>query len=350
VKGANAKAARAKSASTRATTRSTSKSGGGSGRAKASAKGKATRAGAKPSRATDATKNVAAKTKDVASKTTKTASRLKDAAEEVPKPNKLARKLAMLALKRTARKVAQATAEAGRAVAEKAALAGGERVGEVLKHRLPIQRSLDVAVPILVAWDEWMTFERLPEGVHAIVDIERDGDRLYGHIAGPRGGDWEADILDVREDESFAWKSDTGTDCAGLVTFHRLSERLTRVELNLDVLATNVPEAGQLLLRIADRRAQSELHRFKARVEMISPDVYEEEVGSEDEQRAVDEARAVEEALRELQAEHSDDRDEPDDQPEDWDDDEEDAADDGDFDEADDDEPDSGPDDEREAA
>jgi uncharacterized membrane protein len=145
--------------------------------------------------------------------------------------------------------------------------------------RAPIQVSVDVAVPVKVAWDEWVTFSALTEGVHRIDDVERDGDTLLGRTAGSRSLEWEADIVDEREQESFAWRSVEGSDCAGLVTFHRLSDRLTRIELDLDVLPTRPAEAVSLALHVADRRAETELRRFKAAVEFISPDAYEREPG-----------------------------------------------------------------------
>src|SRR5205085_571680 len=101
-----------------------------------------------------------------------------------------------------------------------------------------------------------------------------------GRTAGPRGVDWEAEIKDEREDESFAWRSVAGTDVAGLATFHQLSERLTRIELDLDVVPTNPTEALAMALHLAHRRAEADLRRFKAHVEFISPDAYEERDGS----------------------------------------------------------------------
>jgi uncharacterized membrane protein len=147
-----------------------------------------------------------------------------------------------------------------------------------LSKRLPIQVSIDVAVPLAVAWEEWMTFESLTDGVHGTEDVQRDGDYLIGRTAGPRSADWEAEIVDEREQESFAWRSTTGSDCAGLVTFHRLSDRLTRIELDLDVLPTSPGETLVLSLHLAHRRAEAELRRFKARAEFINPDLYEAEI------------------------------------------------------------------------
>jgi uncharacterized membrane protein len=148
-----------------------------------------------------------------------------------------------------------------------------------MSRRLPIQVSIDVAVPLNFAWDEWMDYGSIPEGVHHIEDVEREGDSLFGRVGGPRSADWEAEIVDEREHEAFAWRSIQGTDTAGLVTFHRLSDRLTRIELDLDVLPTNPAEALTMASHVAHRRAEADLRRFKAHVEFINPDVYESESG-----------------------------------------------------------------------
>ena len=149
----------------------------------------------------------------------------------------------------------------------------------MLKPGLPIQESVDIAVPLDFAWREWMELRFLPEGVVRIVDIKRNGSELSGHLAGDAGEDWSAEVLDDRERESFAWKSSEGSDCAGLVTFHSLSERLTRVELTLDVLPQDASQSALLLTHLANWRARKQLRKFKADLEVVSPDVY---AGDED--------------------------------------------------------------------
>jgi uncharacterized membrane protein len=193
--------------------------------------------------------------------------------------SKIVRKVAGKAAKAIALKTLRSAAAAIRLAADRTASAGRSAVEAGISNRLPIQVSIDVAVPLNVAWDEWMSFGSIPEGVHRIEDVERDGDSLHGHLAGPRSADWDAEIIDERDQQSFAWRSVEGTDCAGLVTFHRLSDRLTRIELDLDVLPTNPAEALTMASHVAHRRAQADLRRFKAHVEFISPDVYESETG-----------------------------------------------------------------------
>jgi uncharacterized membrane protein len=197
----------------------------------------------------------------------------------VPTPKRLAKSAAKKAAKVVVKKALQSGAKVVRLAADRAAVAGQSAVAAGVSRRLPIQLSIDVAVPISVAWEEWRTWGLLPEGVHRIEDVERDGDTLLGHTAGPRPLDWEAEILDEREAESFAWRSVEGTDCAGLATFHQISERLTRIELDLDVLPTNPSQALTFALHLAHHHAEADLRRFKAHVEFINPDVYESKNG-----------------------------------------------------------------------
>ena len=142
-----------------------------------------------------------------------------------------------------------------------------------LKPTLPIQASVDIAVPVKFAWQKWMELSFLPEGIDRVVDIERSGTELIGRVDRDSRS-WNAEILDERDCESFAWKSNQGSDCAGLVTFHSLSDRLTRLELTLDVLPQSATASASLLLHVADWRARQAMRRFKADLEVVSPDVY----------------------------------------------------------------------------
>jgi len=167
--------------------------------------------------------------------------------------------------------------------AGKALTRAGERgIDGVIEraHRLPIQQSIDVAVPPEIAWEQWMELRHLPEGTHRLTEVERDGDELNGMLDGLRARSWSAEVIDERDQESFAWRSTEGSDSAGLVTFHPLGERLTRIEVTIDAVPEGLGEAARLMLHIADRRVEEELRRFKADAELLNPDVYEELLAS----------------------------------------------------------------------
>jgi uncharacterized membrane protein len=193
-------------------------------------------------------------------------------------------KLTSRLVKRTVTERLSAPREALSALVDNAAK-NGNNGGAPLAQRLrsvPIQCSLDIAVPLQVAYEQWMEFEFLPEGVHTVRKIRREGDRLRGRIDGVsrERSRWRAEIREERPQESFAWRSLAGSDCLGLVTFHRLAERLTRLELELDVIAGSPAQAFELVTHIADRRAESDMRRFKADLERISPDDYDSLVES----------------------------------------------------------------------
>lgn len=176
-----------------------------------------------------------------------------------------------------ARRSVHGGAMAVRMINEKAIERSSTSVEAAAGQRPPIQAAVDVAVPSAVAWREWMRLEWLPEGVDRVSGIERTADdELSGCLDGD-DTDWMAQILDEREEESFAWESQEGSDCAGLITFHALSERLTRIELSLDVRPLSLAQAVAVTARRADRRAAADLRRFKARLEQINPDLYEDE-------------------------------------------------------------------------
>jgi hypothetical protein len=141
---------------------------------------------------------------------------------------------------------------------------------------VPIQCSIDIAAPLEVTYAEWMKLEFLPEGTHRVEQIKRRGNRLRGQIAGAlaQHSAWAAEVREERPNESFAWRSLKGSDCLGLATFHRIAERLTRLELELDVVPVRPAEAFELLLHIADRRTEIDIRQFKAQLEKISPDDY----------------------------------------------------------------------------
>jgi uncharacterized membrane protein len=192
-------------------------------------------------------------------------------------------------IRQAAKTALPAATDGMRSGLDRAREAGWDRVADGVR-KVPVQCSLDVAVPLEAAWDEWMRFDWLPDGAHRVRDVERDGDLLIGRLAGPRiDGDWEAEIVDEREDESLAWQTVNGSDTSGLVTFHRLADRLTRIELQLDVVPQRPGEALALALRLADRRAETVMRSFKAQAEALDPDEYPPVAETEDEAEEADE-------------------------------------------------------------
>ena len=137
-------------------------------------------------------------------------------------------------------------------------------------RRMPIQQSVDVAVPIEKAWKLWNKYEDYPKFMHRVEAAEKL-DPKHVHFTGKVWGirrEWDAEIVEKRTHEVIAWESEDGLDNAGVVTFHKLGPRLTHIELNLDVAPHGPIEKIGRGMRFTKRAVRADLHRFKAYAEM----------------------------------------------------------------------------------
>jgi uncharacterized membrane protein len=149
--------------------------------------------------------------------------------------------------------------------------AGDQLTGVGRGRRLPMQGSIDVSVPVEVAYDQWTQFEEFPKFMFRVERIEqKDETHLVWHekIWGVRR-QWEAEIVEQRPHERIMWRSTSGPKNVGVVNFHRLFDpRLSRVQVNLDFEPVGIIEKTGRGWRAAIRAFDTDLQRFKAFVEM----------------------------------------------------------------------------------
>src|SRR5688572_25751351 len=100
-----------------------------------------------------------------------------------------------------------------------------------------ILESIDVDVPVRTAYDQWTQFEEFPtfmEGVESVRQLDDTHLEWTARVGGIRR-QWRAEITEQEPDQRIAWRSTEGAENAGVVTFHRLDDRRSRVTLQLDV-------------------------------------------------------------------------------------------------------------------
>lgn len=132
-----------------------------------------------------------------------------------------------------------------------------------------ITKSIDVHVPVRTAYNQWTQFEEFPRFMEGVEEI-RQLDPTHTHWKTKVGGverEFDAEITEQHPDERVAWKSTSGPDQAGVVTFHRLQEDKTRVTVQMDWAPDNAAEKVGSALNFDDRRVQGDLDRFKEFVE-----------------------------------------------------------------------------------
>jgi uncharacterized membrane protein len=132
-----------------------------------------------------------------------------------------------------------------------------------------VTKSVDVAVPIRTAYDQWTQFEDFPQFMEGVEEVRQISDTMTHwkvEIAGVNR-EFDAKITEQLPDERVAWTSTDGTRQAGVVTFHRLDENHTRVTAQMEFEPQGVTEKAGDKLGMVDRRVSGDLNRFKEFIE-----------------------------------------------------------------------------------
>ncbi|HET7495187.1 MAG TPA: SRPBCC family protein [Candidatus Limnocylindrales bacterium] len=132
-----------------------------------------------------------------------------------------------------------------------------------------IIETIDVDVPVRTAYDQWTQFEEFPrfmEGVESVKQLTDTTLEWTAKIAGVERS-WRAEITEQEPDQRVAWQSTSGARNAGVVTFHRLADRRSRVTLQLDIEPTGPVETVGDAVGAVERRVEGDLKRFKEFIE-----------------------------------------------------------------------------------
>jgi uncharacterized membrane protein len=132
-----------------------------------------------------------------------------------------------------------------------------------------IEKSVEVEVPVRVAYNQWTQFEEFPkfmEGVRSVRQLD-DKRLLWRADIGGTEQEWEAEITEQVPDERIAWRARSGKSNAGVVTFHRIADARTRMMLQLDYEPEGAVENIGDALGVVSRRVEGDLERFKDFIE-----------------------------------------------------------------------------------
>jgi len=132
-----------------------------------------------------------------------------------------------------------------------------------------LEQSIDVNVPVRTAYDQWTQFEEFPRFMEGVREVRQLDDKRLAWCAEVGGKEkrWEAEITEQIPDARIAWRSRTGANNAGVVTFHRLDDQKTRVMLQLDYDPEGVVENVGDAVGVVSSRVRGDLTRFKDFIE-----------------------------------------------------------------------------------
>ncbi|MFJ2264156.1 SRPBCC family protein [Streptomyces sp. NPDC087844] len=133
-----------------------------------------------------------------------------------------------------------------------------------------VKEAVEVEVPVSVAYNQWTQFEEFPKFMEGVEEIRQVDDR-HNHWTTKIGGvkrEFDTEIVDQFPDERITWRTTSGdTRQKGTVSFQRLDDTRTRVQLVMDVEPTGVAEKAADMTGTIDRRVKGDMRRFKEYIE-----------------------------------------------------------------------------------
>lgn len=105
------------------------------------------------------------------------------------------------------------------------------------------EETIDVAVPVTIAYHNWTGFEAFPWFAAGVEVVER------------------------KPGELIAWRSTAGPDQSGLARFERVDDSSTRIHLELHTEPEGVIEQAAAATGLVAAHIRGELERFKELVE-----------------------------------------------------------------------------------
>jgi uncharacterized membrane protein len=164
----------------------------------------------------------------------------------------------------------------------KDAVTGGGGGGKGKKLKLTnIVETIDVGVPVQLAYNQWTQFADFPSFMKKVERVEQEADEklewkaqiFLSHRT------WEASIIEQVPDERIVWRSKGAKGFIdGAVTFHEVTPDLTRIVLILEYHPKGLFEKTGNLWRAPGRRVRLELKHFGRHVmtqSVLHPDEVE---------------------------------------------------------------------------
>ena len=132
-----------------------------------------------------------------------------------------------------------------------------------------IEKSIEVKVPVRTAYNQWTQFEQFPKFMEGVEEVRQlDDKRLHwrASIAG-KTEEWQAEIVEQTPDKVVAWRSTTGAENGGHVSFTAKGADATQITLRLDYDPEGMVESVGDKLGFVSRRVEGDLERFKEFIE-----------------------------------------------------------------------------------
>ncbi len=131
-----------------------------------------------------------------------------------------------------------------------------------------IEKSIDVGVPVSVAYDQWTQYEKFPQFMEGVVEVKQLDDNHVHWVAdvGGERKEWDAEIVEQEPDRVVAWRSVDGMRNSGRVVFAPI-ETGTRIAVAMEYDPDGLKESLGALVGADGRQVEGDLERLRELVE-----------------------------------------------------------------------------------
>ncbi|MGW7250064.1 SRPBCC family protein [Streptomyces decoyicus] len=142
----------------------------------------------------------------------------------------------------------------------------GRKGGGGKSKSVTIVEDIDVGVPVREAYDQWTQFQEFSTFAKGVVSVEKSDDTSsnWKVKVAKSTRSWRANVTEQVPDERITWTTEGAKGTVkGVVTFHRLTDNLTRVLLVLEYFPKGLFEKTGNIWRAQGRRARLDLKLYR---------------------------------------------------------------------------------------
>ncbi|WP_433859199.1 SRPBCC family protein [Streptomyces kronopolitis] len=142
----------------------------------------------------------------------------------------------------------------------------GRKSGGGKSKSVTIVEDIDVGVPVREAYDQWTQFQDFSTFAKGVVSVEKADDTTsnWKVKVAKSTRSWRANVTEQVPDERITWTTEGAKGTVkGVVTFHPLTEDLTRVLLVLEYFPKGLFEKTGNIWRAQGRRARLDLKLYR---------------------------------------------------------------------------------------
>ncbi|MEZ5081563.1 MAG: SRPBCC family protein [Thermoleophilia bacterium] len=132
-----------------------------------------------------------------------------------------------------------------------------------------IKESIDVNVPIDIAYNQWTQFEQFPRFMDGVETVQQLTDRTMTWTASMAGQkrDFDVEITEQRPDDRIAWSTTSGLMHTGVATFEPIGDDRARVAVQIDFEPEGMSEKLADRTGFVENRVRNDLENFKEFIE-----------------------------------------------------------------------------------